>query len=314
MTSSSTRASYEQGRNFNNKIWNAFRLVKGWKTADVEQPEVNRIAVEWFDAKLKVVNKEMNEQFRQYRISEALMTVYRLFWDEFSAWYLEMVKPEYNDGVQAPIDKTTYDATLRFFDTLLKMLHPFMPFITEELWQHIYDREDGGSIMLAELHISEPSDEDRKLVSTFENIKEVVAGVRAVRNQKNIAPKVKLELDAVKQNVFEAFNSVIEKIANLKAINVVEEKSSDASAFMVGVEEFAVPVGDLIDVKAEIEKAEKELQHLEGFLTGVNKKLSNENFVSHAPEAVVARERKKKSDAEEKIAAIKASIEELRKK
>lgn len=168
--------------------------------------------------------------------------------------------------------------------------------------------------MLAELHISEPSDEDRKLVSTFENIKEVVAGVRAVRNQKNIAPKVKLELDAVKQNVFEAFNSVIEKIANLKAINVVEEKSSDASAFMVGVEEFAVPVGDLIDVKAEIEKAEKELQHLEGFLTGVNKKLSNENFVSHAPEAVVARERKKKSDAEEKIAAIKASIEELRKK
>ena len=304
----------EQGRNFNNKIWNAFRLVKGWKTADVEQPEVNRIAVEWFDAKLKVVNKEMNEQFRQYRISEALMTVYRLFWDEFSAWYLEMVKPEYNDGVQAPIDKTTYDATLRFFDTLLKMLHPFMPFITEELWQHIYDREDGGSIMLAELHISEPSDEDRKLVSTFENIKEVVAGVRAVRNQKNIAPKVKLELDAVKQNVFEAFNSVIEKIANLKAINVVEEKSSDASAFMVGVEEFAVPVGDLIDVKAEIEKAEKELQHLEGFLTGVNKKLSNENFVSHAPEAVVARERKKKSDAEEKIAAIKASIEELRKK
>ena len=304
----------EQGRNFNNKIWNAFRLVKGWKTADVEQPEVNRIAVEWFDAKLKVVNKEMNEQFRQYRISEALMTVYRLFWDEFSAWYLEMVKPEYNDGVQAPIDKTTYDATLRFFDTLLKMLHPFMPFITEELWQHIYDREDGGSIMLAELHISEPSDEDRKLVSTFENIKEVVAGVRAVRNQKNIAPKVKLELDAVKQNVFEAFNSVIEKIANLKAINVVEEKSSDASAFMVGVEEFAVPVGDLIDVKAEIEKAKKELQHLEGFLTGVNKKLSNENFISHAPEAVVARERKKKSDAEEKIAAIKASIEELRKK
>ncbi len=304
----------EQGRNFNNKIWNAFRLVKGWKTAEVEQPEVNRIAVEWFDAKLKVVNKEMNEQFRQYRISEALMTVYRLFWDEFSAWYLEMVKPEYNDGVQAPIDKTTYDATLRFFDTLLKMLHPFMPFITEELWQHIYDREDGGSIMLAELHISEPSDEDRKLVSTFENIKEVVAGVRAVRNQKNIAPKVKLELDAVKQNVFEAFNSVIEKIANLKAINVVEEKPSDASAFMVGVEEFAVPVGDLIDVKAEIEKAEKELQHLEGFLTGVNKKLSNENFVSHAPEAVVARERKKKSDAEEKIAAIKASIEELKKK
>ena len=304
----------EQGRNFNNKIWNAFRLVKGWKTADIKQPEVNRIAVEWFDAKLKATNKEMNEQFKQYRISEALMTVYRLFWDEFSAWYLEMVKPEYNNGQQEPIDKTTYDATLRFFDTLLKMLHPFMPFITEELWQHIYERKEGESIMHAELHIPSPSADDEKLVSTFEHVKDVVAGVRAVRNQKNIAPKVKLELSAIKQNIFEAFNSVIVKIANLKAINIVDEKTADASAFMVGVDEFAVPIGDLIDVKAEIEKAEKELQHLEGFLAGVNKKLSNENFVSHAPEAVVARERKKKSDAEEKIAALKSSIEELKKK
>ena len=304
----------EQGRNFNNKIWNAFRLVQGWQTADIPQPEVNKIAVEWFDAKLKVVNKEMNEQFKQYRISEALMTVYRLFWDEFSAWYLEMVKPAYVDGKQEPIDKTTYDATLRFFDALLKMLHPFMPFITEELWQHLYERKEGESIMRAELHIPEPNADEQKLVDTFEHVKEVVAGVRAVRNQKNIAPKVALELDAIKQNLYEAYNSVITKIANLKEIKVVDEKAADASAFMVGVDEFAVPVGDLIDVKAEIAKAEKELQHLEGFLTGVNKKLSNENFVSHAPEAVVARERKKKSDAEEKIAALKASIEELKKK
>ena len=168
--------------------------------------------------------------------------------------------------------------------------------------------------MHAELHIPSPSADDEKLVNTFEQVKEVVAGVRAVRNQKNIAPKVKLELDAVKQNIFEAFNSVIVKIANLKEIKIIDEKTPDASAFMVGVDEFAVPVGDLIDVKAEIEKAEKELQHLEGFLTGVNKKLSNDNFVSHAPEAVVARERKKKSDAEEKIAALKSSIEELKKK
>ncbi|MDY6266192.1 MAG: valine--tRNA ligase [Prevotella sp.] len=304
----------EQGRNFNNKIWNAFRLVQGWHTAHIAQPEVNKIAVKWFEAKLKVVNKEIEEQFKQYRISEALMTVYRLFWDEFSAWYLEMVKPAYVDGQQQPIDKATYDATLGFFDTLLKMLHPFMPFITEELWQHLYERAEGESIMKAELHIAAPDADAEKFVSTFENVKEVVAGVRAVRNQKNIAPKVQLELDAVKQNAFEAFNSVIVKIANLKGISVVDEKAADASAFMVGVDEFAVPVGDLIDVKAEIEKAEKELKHLEGFLTGVEKKLSNENFVAHAPEAVVERERKKKSDAEEKIAALKASIEELKRK
>ena len=304
----------EQGRNFNNKIWNAFRLVQGWHTADIVQPEVNKIAVKWFEAKLKVVNKEIEEQFKQYRISEALMTVYRLFWDEFSAWYLEMVKPAYVNGQQQPIDKATYEATLGFFDTLLKMLHPFMPFITEELWQHLYERAEGESIMKAELHIAAPDADDEKFVSTFENVKEVVAGVRAVRNQKNIAPKVQLELNAVKQNAFEAFNSVIVKIANLKGISVVDEKAADASAFMVGVDEFAVPVGDLIDVKAEIEKAEKELKHLEGFLTGVEKKLSNENFVAHAPEAVVERERKKKSDAEEKIAALKASIEELKRK
>ena len=300
----------EQGRNFNNKIWNAFRLVQGWETADAEQPLANKIAVEWFDAKLKEVNAEMNEQFKSYRISEALMTVYRLFWDEFSSWYLEMIKPEYGK----PIDKTTYQATLKFFDTLLKMLHPFMPFITEELWQHIYDRKDGESIMRDELKLDAPSKEELALIESIEQVKAIVSGVRTVRNQKNIAPKVELELDVIGQNNYEAYNSVIIKMANLKAIEVVTEKRGDASGFMVGTDSFAVPVGDLIDVAAEIEKQEKELKHLEGFLIGIKKKLSNEKFVANAPEAVIERERKKQSDSEEKIAALKASLEELRKK
>ena len=300
----------EQGRNFNNKIWNAFRLVQGWQTADTEQPQASRIAVEWFDAKLKAVNAEMDEQFKSYRISEALMTVYRLFWDEFSSWYLEMIKPEYGK----PIDRTTYEATLRFFNALLKMLHPFMPFITEELWQHLYDRKDGESIMRDELRLPAPGKDELRLMEDIEQVKTIVGGVRTVRNQKNIAPKVELELDAIGQNNYEAYNSVITKMANLKAIEVVTEKSGDASGFMVGTDSFAVPVGDLIDVAAEIEKQEKELLHLEGFLAGIKKKLSNENFVAHAPEAVVERERKKQSDSEEKIAALKANLEELRKK
>lgn len=300
----------EQGRNFNNKIWNAFRLVQGWETTDVEQPLASKIAVEWFDAKLKEVNAEMNEQFKSYRISEALMTVYRLFWDEFSSWYLEMIKPEYGK----PIDKLTYEATLKFFNSLLKMLHPFMPFITEELWQHIYDRKDSESIMRDELKLDAPSKEELKLIEAIEQVKAIVSGVRTVRNQKNIAPKVELDLNVIGQNNYEAYNSVIIKMANLKAIEVVAEKSGDASGFMVGTDSFAVPVGDLIDVAAEIEKQEKELKHLEGFLTGIKKKLSNEKFVANAPEAVIERERKKQSDSEEKIAALKASLEELRKK
>ena len=300
----------EQGRNFNNKIWNAFRLVQGWETADTEQPLANKIAVEWFDAKLKEVNAEMNEQFKSYRISEALMTVYRLFWDEFSSWYLEMIKPEYGK----PIDKLTYEATLKFFNSLLKMLHPFMPFITEELWQHIYERKDNESIMRDELKLDTPSKEELKLIDAIEQVKAIVSGVRTVRNQKNIAPKVELDLNVIGQNNYEAYNSVIIKMANLKAIEVVTEKSGDASGFMVGTDSFAVPVGDLIDVAAEIEKQEKELKHLEGFLIGIKKKLSNEKFVANAPEAVIERERKKQSDSEEKIAALKASLEELRKK
>ena len=299
----------EQGRNFNNKIWNAFRLVKGWETADIEQPEANKVAVKWFEAKLKEVNAEVNDSFKKYRISEALMAVYRLFWDEFSSWYLEMVKPEY----QKPMDKASYDATLRFFETLLKMLHPFMPFITEELWQNIYERKDGESIMSDKLELEAPTADEQALTANIELLKQIIGGVRTIRNQKNISPREALKLQIVGANELEAYNCVLAKMANLDEIAVVSEKDGTASAFMVGTTEYAVPLGDKIDVAAEIEKAEAQLKHLEGFLAGINKKLSNEKFVANAPEAVVALERKKKSDSEEKIAALKETIAELKK-
>ena len=299
----------EQGRNFNNKIWNAFRLVKGWETADIEQPEANKVAVKWFEAKLKEVNAEVNDLFKKYRISEALMAVYRLFWDEFSSWYLEMVKPEY----QKPMDKASYDATLRFFETLLKMLHPFMPFITEELWQNIYERKDGESIMRDKLELEAPTADEQALTANIELLKQIIGGVRTIRNLKNISPREALKLQIVGANELEAYNCVLAKMANLDEIAVVNEKDGTASAFMVGTTEYAVPLGDKIDVAAEIEKAEAQLKHLEGFLAGINKKLSNEKFVANAPEAVVALERKKKSDSEEKIAALKETIAELKK-
>ena len=304
----------EQGRNFNNKIWNAFRLVEGWQTADIEQPASAKTAVAWFTAKLKETGKTLDEQFKTYRISEALMTVYRLFWDEFSAWYLEMVKPAYVDGQAQPIDKATYKATLHFFETLLQMLHPFMPFITEELWQHLGDRKEGESIMVSRLLLDEPTTDDEQLCTAIENVKLIVAGVRSVRSQKQIAPKKELELQTVGENHYTAFADIITKMANLKAFTSVDSKATDASAFMVGTDEFAVPVGDLIDVDAEINKLEKDLEHLQGFLTGVRKKLANENFVAHAPEAVVERERKKQSDAEEKITAIQENLNALKNK
>ena len=300
----------EQGRNFNNKIWNAFRLVKGWQVADSEQPEACAIAAHWFEAKLKQTAAEVDELFKKYRISEALMAVYKLFWDEFSSWYLEMVKPAYGQ----PIDRKSYEQTLAFFETLLKMLHPFMPFITEELWQHIYDRKDGESIMRAELKLAAPTDDDNALTAAIENVKLIVAGVRTVRNQKNIPNKDALELQAIQQNNYEAYTSVIAKMANLSAITVASQKDTTAAAFMVGTDEFAVPLGDMIDVEAEIAKQEAQLKHLEGFLAGVKKKLANEKFVAHAPEAVVAMERKKQSDSEEKIAALKESLAALRSK
>ena len=298
----------EQGRNFNNKIWNAFRLVEGWEVADGTQPEANKIAVEWFNAKLRQANAEIDDLFKKYRISEALMTVYKLFWDEFSSWYLEMVKPAYGQ----PINKTTYEAILKFFENLLKMLHPFMPFITEELWQHIYERKDGESIMRDKLEISAPTGEDMKLIEDIESVKQIVAGVRTVRNQKNIANKETLSLQCVGENALKDYDSVVGKMANLTSIDVVTEKDCTAAAFMVGTLEYAVPLGDMIDVAAEIEKMEAQLKHLEGFLAGVSKKLSNERFVANAPEAVVALERKKQSDSMEKIAALKESISSLK--
>ena len=302
----------EQGRNFNNKIWNAFRLVKGWKVADIEQSEAGKIATSWFEAKLRQTNAEVDDLFKKYRISEALMAVYKLFWDEFSSWYLEMVKPAYINGEAQPIDQLTYDKTLGFFEQLLKMLHPFMPFITEELWQHLYDRKDGESIMRDKLEIAAPTEADAKLVDQIENVKQIVSGVRTVRSSKNIAPKEQVELQVIDQNDFADFYPVIIKMANLSFINIVVEKDPTASAFMVGTYEFAVPLGNMIDVEAEIAKMEAQLQHLEGFLAGVKKKLSNERFVQNAPEAVVALERKKQSDSEEKIASLKESIAALR--
>jgi valyl-tRNA synthetase len=223
-----------------------------------------------------------------------------------------MVKPAYIDGKQQPIDRETYDATLRFFETLLKMLHPFMPFITEELWQALYDRKDGESIMRDQLVLGGLAVEEEQLIADIEQVKQVVGGVRTVRSQKNIAPKEKLELQSINTNRFERYNDIITKMAGLSAITVVEQKDATASAFMVGTDEFAVPLGSLIDVKAEIEKMEAQLKHLEGFLAGVQKKLSNERFVANAPEAVVALERKKQSDAEEKIASLKESLAALR--
>lgn len=300
----------EQGRNFNNKIWNAFRLVQGWEVCEASQPEASKVATQWFEAKLREANLELNDLFSKYRISEALMVVYRLFWDEFSSWYLEMIKPAYG----SPIDAATYQATLKFFEKLLDMLHPFMPFITEELWQHLFDRQNGESIMKECLQIAEPTEADKKLIADIEMVKQIVGGVRTVRNQKNIAPKEQLKLQAISQNNYAVYNEVMAKMANLETIEVVKEKAADTAQFMVGTDEYAVPIGNLIDVEAEIKKQEAQLAHLENFLNGIVKKLSNERFVANAPEAVVALERKKQQDSEEKIAALKQSIAELKKK
>ena len=304
----------EQGRNFNNKIWNAFRLVKGWTVSDdAPQEGASHLAVTWFDAKLKEANAELNDHFSKYRISEALMAVYKLFWDEFSSWYLEMVKPAYVDGKQQPIDRKTYNATLRFFDILLKMLHPFMPFITEELWQALDSRQPGESIMRECLRLDAPSIDEKIMLNNVETVKQVVSGVRTIRAQKNIAQKEKLTLQIINSQLLGNYGKAVIKMANLESMTSVSEKDSTASTFMVGTVEYAVPLGSLIDIDAEIEKMEAQLNHLEGFLQGVLKKLSNERFVQNAPEAVVAMERKKQSDAEEKIAALKESIAALKK-
>ncbi len=301
----------EQGRNFNNKIWNAFRLVKGWQVADIEQPEYAALATRWFEAMLAKTAAEVDDLFSKYRLSEALMAVYKLFWDEFSSWYLEMVKPAYINGEPQPIDRVTYEKTLGFFDSLLKLLHPFMPFITEELWQHLYDREEGESLMVQQIEI--PAVCDEEVVKSFEDVKEVIGGIRTIRLQKNIAQKETLELQVLGENPVAAFNSVIAKLCNLTAVTAVESKTEGSASFMVGTTEYAVPLGNLINVEEELKKLEADLAYNEGFLQSVLKKLSNEKFVSKAPAAVIEMERKKQADAESKIAALKESIAALKK-
>ena len=301
----------EQGRNFNNKIWNAFRLVKGWEVADIAQPKYAALATEWFESMLAKTAAEVDDLFSKYRLSEALMAVYKLFWDEFSSWYLEMVKPAYIDGKAQPMDKVTYEKTLSFFDSLLKLLHPFMPFITEELWQHIYDRKEGESLMVQTLTINKVCNED--IVKNFEAVKEVIGGIRTIRLQKNIAQKEALSLQVVGESPVAAFNAVISKLCNLTAVESVEAKAEGSASFMVGTTEYAVPLGNLINVEEELKKLEADLKYNEGFLQSVLKKLSNEKFVSKAPANVIEMERKKQADAESKIASLKESIAALKK-
>lgn len=297
----------EQGRNFNNKIWNAFRLVKGWNVDEtLPQPQTAAIAVEWFDAQLNRTLEEVKDLFGKYRLSEALMAIYKLFWDEFSSWYLEMVKPTY----QQPIDRKTYDATLRYFDALLRMLHPFMPFITEELWQHLYDRKEGESIMTARM--PEPQPVNMEIINRFETTKLVVAGIRTIRLQKGIANKEQLTLQIIGAHDH-SNDCILTKMTNLATIETIEEKDPAAASFRVHATEYAIPMSNAIDVEAELKKLEAELKYAQGFLKTVMGKLGNERFVQNAPEAVVAMERKKKADAEEKIKSLEESIAALKK-
>ena len=296
----------EQGRNFNNKIWNAFRLVKGWVVDEnAVQPEASATAVKWFKMQLDKTADEVEDSFGKYRLSEAITATYKLFWDEFSSWYLEIIKP----GFQQPIDKTTYMATLGFFDYLLRILHPFMPFITEELWQAIEQRKAGESIMMAQMPKTETT--DAAYLDAFEISKEIVSNVRTIRLQKNIPNKEQLTLQVLGPHDTQ-FNAVIIKMCNLSEIQATNEKSAGATSFLVRTTEYAVPLGSLIDKAAEIAKLEEELKYQEGFLISVMKKLDNQSFVCRAPAKVIEMERKKQADAENKINSIKESIAALK--
>ncbi len=297
----------EQGRNFCNKIWNAFRLVKGWSVDEnIPQPETAARAIQWFDAQLSKILAEVQDLFSKFRLSEALMAVYKLFWDEFSSWYLEIVKP----GYQQPIDSATYNTTLSYFDSLLRLLHPFMPFITEELWQHLAERKEGESIMTALIPTAKEVDEE--LISTFENAKQIIAGVRTVRLQKNIPNRDALTLQIIGAHD-NSNDCVIAKLTNLSEIAAVTEKDANSITFLVGTTEYAVPLGNNIDVEAELAKLNDDLKYMQGFLRTVMGKLSNERFVNNAPAQVVELERKKKADAESKIKSIEERIAALSK-
>ena len=294
----------EQGRNFNNKIWNAFRLVKGWEVAAVPQPESAAIAIRWFQTRLSQTIESLDDLFSKYRISEALMEIYKLFWDEFSSWYLEMVKPAY----QQPIDSETLKATLEFFDALLRLLHPFMPFITEELWQALKERNEGESIMVSMMPAAEKTGHALLDMERMEEAKEIIANIRTIRTQKNIPNKENLRLQVIGQYPADYF-PVLLKMANLSDIRNVEEKSADAVSFLVKTTEFAVPLkNNSINVEEELAKLKEELKYQQGFLKSVQGRLSNENFVSKAPEKVIEMERKKQADAESKIKSLQDSI------
>ena len=298
----------EQGRNFSNKIWNAFRLVKSWEVDNsLKQPEYAKASIEWFNAKLNETIETIEDHYGKFRLSDALMSVYKLFWDEFSSWFLEAIKPAY----QQPIDAETYKASLEFFDKLLKILHPFMPFITEELWQQIEERKEGESIMISEMPKFESFDND--LLKQFDFAKQTISEIRTIRKGKNIPMRDTLELFVSTAEYDTSFESVIKKIANLDKIEMVDEAIEGAASFMISTTEFFVPLGNLINVEEEIKKLEDELKYNKGFLISVSKKLSNERFVNNAPEKVVAIEKQKQADAENKIAAIEKQLETLRK-
>ena len=300
----------EQGRNFCNKIWNAFRLIKGWTNGkgSIPVPPDAHLAVQWFDQRLDAAAVEVADLFSKYRLSEALMLVYKLFWDEFSSWLLEIVKPAYGQ----PINGFIYSMVLSSFERLLELLHPFMPFITEELWQQLREREPGASLMVTLM--KEPLEVNEQFLQEFELAKEIISNVRSIRLQKNIALKEQLELQVVGSHPVEKMNPVIIKMCNLSAINVVFKKAEGAASFMVGTTEFAVPLIDMIDIDAEITRLLAELKHKESFLQGIVKKLSNEKFVNNAPAAVIELERKKQADAESIIRSLKESLTILLKK
>ena len=300
----------EQGRNFSNKIWNAFRLVKGWTVADGPQSAENCVAVDWFRAKLDQVAAQAHRDYEHFRINDAVMATYRLFWDDFCAWYLELVKPAFVDGVQQPLDRATYAATLEFFDALLRMLHPVMPFITEELWHALAERGEGETIMFQQMPLG--GTYDAQLVADFATACEVVVNVRALRQARGIAPKEPLKLQ-VKGTFPQAMVPVVRKMAFVSEITSVEAFSGSGEVFMIGTTEFSIPLDGMIDVAAEIAKIEAEIQRYEGFLRGVNAKLSNEKFVANAPAKVVETERKKLADATTKIENLQARLATLKK-
>ena len=294
----------EQGRNFSNKIWNAFRLIKGWEVAESEQAESAKQAIEWFDSKINKVIVEIDESYNKYRISEALMSTYKLVWDDFCSWYLELIKPSYG----SPIDRITYAKTIEHLENILKLLHPFTPFLSEEIWHLIKDRKD--DIIIAKWPKAGTINES--LLNDFENTTEVVAGIRTIRKEQNIANKEQLELLVIyNQKVNTNLDAIIAKLGNLSAVNTTEEKLSETFSFMVKANEYFIPLGNKIDVAVEIEKLKKELDYTKGFLKSVKGKLSNERFVNNAPEQVVVNEKNKMADAKEKIQILETKISAL---